>query len=498
MRTGAELPEDRVAPEGGDPTDILDTAAAGPLAVRGGIARSLAFGSVLLLATGAAALLTRHLGVVDFGRYATVVSVVAVVAGFAEGGLTTVGVREFSGSSGAARDRFMANLTGLRIVVGILGLAIATAFSAVAGYDRVMVAGTALAALGLIFTVLQVTFTVPLQSSLRLVTFSLLELLRQVVLVATVVVLVIAGSGLGFFFAAPILAGVVALIATVPYARGAMPLRPAFERGLWPRLFRDALPVTAATALGILYYRVAQILMSLVSNPTQTGYFGASFRVVEVLVALPGLLVTAAFPILTRAARDDRLRLAGALQRMFDVAVLLGALAAIVVAFGAGPGIRVIAGSDFAPSAAVLRIQGVALAATFLVATWGFALLALRDHRAIVAANALAFGLATALVVALAPGHGARGAAVAMSVTEVVLATAYAVLLMRGRPDLRPSPRVVPRVLLASAVAVGAGLLPGLPELVRLGLATAVFCGSALALGVVPREVLGLIRRRGG
>ena len=96
----------------------------------------------------------------------------------------------------------MANLTGLRIVVGVAGLGIATGFSWLAGYDATMVAGTALAGLGLLIAVLQVTFTVPLQSSLRLVAFSLLELLRQVGTVAAIVLLVIAGAGLEPFFAA--------------------------------------------------------------------------------------------------------------------------------------------------------------------------------------------------------------------------------------------------------------------------------------------------------
>ena len=341
----------------------------------------------------------------------------------------------------------MANLTGLRIVVGLLGLVIATGFSWLAGYDATMVAGTAIAALGLLMAVLQVSLTV--RAAVRAAPGGLQP----------------AGApapgrdgrgdhraGRGGGRACAVLRGAdgrsaPALAVTLPIARGTMPLLPALKGGMWGRLVREALPVTAASAVGILYYRVAQILMSLVSTPTQTGYFGASFRVVvEVLVAVPGLLVTAAFPILARSAKTDRARLAYALQRMFDVGLLLGPLTAIVVAFGAEPGIRLIAGSASAPSADVLRIQGLALAATFLVATWGFALLSLRAHREIIGANALAFALATGLVLALAPAHGARGAAVAMSVTEVVLAAAYGVLLMRSRPELRVSLRMVPRV----------------------------------------------------
>ena len=59
--------------------------------------------------------------------------------------------------------------------------------------------------------------------------------------------------------------------------------------------------------------------MSLVSTAVETGYFSASFRIVEVLIAVPAMLVTAAFPILARAARDDAARLRYALQKLFEV-----------------------------------------------------------------------------------------------------------------------------------------------------------------------------------
>ena len=49
-----------------------------------------------LFSVGAAALLLRHLGVVEVGRYTTAMSLSAVVAGLTDLGLTAIGIRELA------------------------------------------------------------------------------------------------------------------------------------------------------------------------------------------------------------------------------------------------------------------------------------------------------------------------------------------------------------------------------------------------------------------
>src|SRR4051794_17476340 len=72
-----------VRPDGGDDDDdvhILDTPEAGVKSLRGGALRIGGYGIGLLLGLISAPLLIRHLGVVDFGRYVTVTSIVGLVA----------------------------------------------------------------------------------------------------------------------------------------------------------------------------------------------------------------------------------------------------------------------------------------------------------------------------------------------------------------------------------------------------------------------------------
>jgi O-antigen/teichoic acid export membrane protein len=114
--------------------ELLDTRHAGPAALRGSVLRTGAYVLGILLSLISAPLLVRHLGVATFGRYVSVLSLVTIVAGFTEGGLNSVVLREYATLDGPRRSEMMRSAIGMRILLTIAGVALVTAFSAAAGY----------------------------------------------------------------------------------------------------------------------------------------------------------------------------------------------------------------------------------------------------------------------------------------------------------------------------------------------------------------------------
>jgi O-antigen/teichoic acid export membrane protein len=479
------------------PTRVLDLPTAGGKVIRGSVLRAVAYAATVALGIVSAALLTRHLGVVDFGRYVTVMSVVTVAIGISDVGLSNIGVREYAIREGVERDFAMRHLLGLRMALTGVAIVIAVLFSAVADYPNVMVVGTFVAAIGFVLTTIQHSLAVPLSAGLRLGWVAGLDVLRQAGFVLVVVGLVAAGASLVPFLAAPIPVGVALIVVTAWLVRGSIPFVPAFDPRAWGRLLRLVLPYAAASAVGAIYVSLVVVLTSLVASQQETGYFSAAFRVFSVLSAVPGLLVASAFPILARAARDDRERLRYALQRLWDVGLVIGAGVAVLTAVGAPVAIDVVAGADFEPSVTVLQIQAGALFASYFVAIWGYALLSLSAFRSLLVANLLALALAAGLTLPLAPEYGADGAAVATLVGEVGLAIALGVQLMWSRQDLRVDLDILPRVLLASALAAVIVFVPGVPDVVDIAVATVVYVAAAVALRAVPDEVWVALRQRG-
>ena len=467
--------------------DILDSPQAGARVIRGTAARTAGHFVGLALLVLAAPLLTRHLGVADYGSYVVVGSLIAIALLVADAGLTVAAVREYSVRDGSARERLVQNLVATRLVTSLIAGAGVIAFALVAGYEPVVVAGTALGAVGLVLAVAQQTYVIPLAAALRLELVTALGVLRQALTVAGILVLVALGSGLLAFFVLPIPVGIVALVTTLFAVRRYGRFRPAVERDELRHLLGE-MPAAIASTAGALFYRVAIVVMAILATAEQTGYFGLSLQVVDVFVAVAALIGGSALPVLARAAEKDRQRLAFAFQQLFDMSVVLGIGAAFVLVVGAEPVIAFLGGPDFEPAVPVLRIQGFAVALTFLVLLFGYVLWAVRGNRQLVVGNLVGISCAVVLTAALVPAGAAEGAALAMLIAECILVSWLGVALFRLAPDIRPSLRTLAKALAAVAAAAGIVLTPFAP-LIEVVVGTILYVAILLALRAIPVEI---------
>ena len=475
----------------------LDSSEAGARYIRGSVIRVLTYGVSLLASLVSAPLVIRHLGTAQYGYYATVTAIVFIIGGFTEGGLNTLGVREFA-SGRTDRDRLLRNLVGLRVTATASAVAVVAIVAAILGAAHVIVYGVLLGGTGLIVTITGENYGIPLSSELRLTAVSMLGLAQQVMLATAYIVLVVLGAHALPFLAATIASGGVLFAGTWFLVRSSVSVLPAFDRQQWHALIRQTLPYAMASAVGIIYFREALVLMSLLTSERQVSYYGAAFRIVEVLTVIPWTMISGAFPILSRAAHtENATRLRYALTRLFETAVIVGVWMTGCIVVGASFGIAVVAGPGFGPSVPVLEIQGLAVLTSFMVALFGSLLLSLKLFRALLVANALAVAAATILSLVLIPSLGARGAAIAPTVSEACLALAYAYSLRRHDSRYSVSLKLIPRIALATAVAFGITYALPLTSFEGLLVFTAAYALLLMVLRAIPFEIVNALLRRG-
>jgi len=475
--------------------DLLSTTEAGPAAIRGGALRVVSFAAGSLFAIAAGAILFRHLGVVDTGRYTTALSLGALVTGFTDLGLTAVGIRELATHEGEQRARLARNLLGIRLALTIVGVALVTAFAFIA-YGALLGVGVLITGAGVLVANVQATLAVPLMAGLRLGWVSALDFGRVLVTTALVVLLVLLGANLLPFLAAPAIAALCVLVPTALIVRTDIPLLPAFELRRWRALLGPVLTYSLAVAASTLYFRIAIVLVSLLASGAQLGYFSLSFRIVEALFAIPGLLVGAAFPIFARAARDDPARLGYALSRVFEVSLIVGAWISLMLAVGAPLAVALIGGGRFAPAAPILAIAALGLGGAFVNAVWAYGMLSLHLHRLILAVALGSVAALVAVVAVLVELDGARGAAIGTAVVEIGAAIVAGVLLVRGRPHLRPRLSTVPKVGAAGLLACLPLLVSGVAIAVELLASTLIYGVALLVLRAFPDELRDLLPAR--
>lgn len=478
------------------PGDPLAAGEAGSLFLRGGTLRIFAYVGAITTSIVALPFVTRHLHSGDYGHYVVVTSLMLIVAALTEGGIASLGVREFAHAPEPERREFMRSLIGIRIALSVAGGFGACCFTLLAGYPRVVLAGTAIAAFGLVLANLQVTLTVPLTAALRLGWLAALDFITPAVTALALIVLVVLDAPLLAFFSAAVLGYAVDLGVTAALVRHQVTLRPAFGLARWRALLRDSAVFAAATALGFIYFQVVVVAMSLITTAQQTGVFSLAFRILSVLNGIPVVIVGSAFPILLRSARDDPERLRNAMQRLLEGSLLLGGWLSLLVIAGAPFAVRVLGGPGFPGAAAVLRILGAGVIATFLAAVLAMTLLTLRAYRSLIAIGAAMVVLAVLLCAVLIPAHGAEGAAVVTLTLEVVLASTYGAVLSLMHPDLRPPLAGAARIVAALALGFAAALLPPLSPVPAALAGTAVLAVAAAALGALPVELRDALRAR--
>ena len=153
------------------------------------------------------------------------------------------------------------------------------------------------------------------------------------------------------------------------------------------------MPFAVAIALGVTYFRLTVVLVSLIAGASGLrGTFSYSYRVVEVFIG-QGQHSSSALD--TRSSREPHAMTKSALRTRWrgcsSLAVIVGVWLAMCIELGAGfrsQGDRRACGSA---GRAVLQIQGLAVMGTFVAAALAFPLLALRRYRAVMVTNL--FGL---------------------------------------------------------------------------------------------------------
>jgi O-antigen/teichoic acid export membrane protein len=469
--------------------DILTSGGAGGRVIRGSAWRAGAGLAGSLLAIGTAALLLRHLGKDESGRYITVISVLAIPVAVADIGLNISGSRWLALCEPEKRRELVGNLLGQRLMIMPPAILLAVGFCAVAGYPSRMVGGAALAGSGFLLVSLANALLLPLTVELRNAGLALVDFTRQAVTLAGVTLLVILGSHLEPFFAVQIAVALVVLALIAPLAGRRAFLLPRFDRPEQRTLMQSALPLAAALTLGQLYFRLVIVLMSLISSPSATGEFGASLRAIEAPISISILVAGVALPLLAAAARDDPARLRYAISGLSEGALIAGVFIVIVTIRAAAPLMALIGGHEFRSAGAVLRIQVGVLAFNALSQVWTASLLALHRQRDLILTNLLALlglGLFAALLV---PALGARGGAIASVLGDALLcALIYRRLRLAGGGTMISLPFLA-RVAGAGAVAVVPLLFPQIPDYLAAALAAALFIGVGHLIGMVPAEV---------
>lgn len=441
---------------------------------------------------------TRYLGVDAFGALVTALAFSSLLSIITDAGIWTIATREISKRPEQTGRIFATTLTigfGFSALAAAIGLGVA--FLAYGGE------GDTLTREAILLLLLSAPLSAPVGAvgayfisqqrawvgSVALITSSVV----QVAGVALVTALDLGFTGLALSY----LAGPVAQVTLMlPLAAGRVSLRPSWDGALGRQLLGWALPLSGATIVGSLYWRIDLILLSFLSSDRQVGFYGLAYRVVDALVVLPQFVLITLVPEFARLSERR--------ERLQEVAVKastvmqVGALAMLAIFAGfAREIVEVVGGPQFDGVEPILQVLVLGVTLNYSSAVLAQVLVAVNREVRLLFVSLALLPFNVVLNLALIPLWGALGAATAFALSEA-LHLALLALIYRGHSTF-PLPQRLLRVVAAAAL-VGAvacakllpfaeGAAPIFILMVGVPIAVATYVAALYGLNAMPSEI---------
>jgi O-antigen/teichoic acid export membrane protein len=184
------------------------------------------------------------------------------------------------------------------------------------------------------------------------------------------------------------------------------------------------------------------------------GIYGAAYKIIDILIALPAIFVGLVVPILSRYYTENREKFNEVFRQSFNVLFLVSVPIAIGTQFVASWIIVLVGGPKFADSAPVLQILIIAVLGMFISTLATNTIVVINKQRSIIWTSLYAALSSIILNFILIPPLTYIGASMTTVITEFSIAVmTYAIVYrsIRLRPEL-----IVPlKAILAGAVMWG-------------------------------------------
>lgn len=271
---------------------------------------------------------------------------------------------------------------------------------------------------------------------------------------------------------------------------------------LW-KLLQSSIPFIMYGVLGIIYYRIDTVLLSLMTNTAVVGWYGAGYRLFDTLYFVPNIVInTVMYPVFSKLSSTSQSTLKIAVEKCMNL-LLICVLP--IAAFFAVAAPNIVGFLYHQPTFVntIPVIQGLAPGLIFLYINALFfnIIVTMKGEKKIpiMAGLALLFNLGLNLF--LIPRYQQVGAAVMTSLTELLLCCISLVLMPRNLFP-RKSLKVGGKVLIVTLVmSLAIFLLRETSIYVILPIALLIYISGAILLKVVPRDdmqtLYKAIRHRG-
>ncbi|MDO8668169.1 MAG: flippase [bacterium] len=370
----------------------------------------------------AIAIMARYLREAGFGQYTTIITFLSFFGIMADFGLTLITSQMISRPE-ANQETLLNNLFSLRLVSAVLFLGLAPLVVFFFPYEAIIKVGVAITGLSFFFVALNQILVGFFQKNLTMAVVSVAEVVSRIILLAGIILTAWLNLGLLSIMAATVISSAISFIMHYWFSRRFVKIKWQINLAVWKEIIKKSWPLGLTIFFNLIYLRADILILSLLKSQNEVGLYGAAYKIIDVLTALPFIFAGLILPILSLAwANRDTERFNRVLQKALNLMFMLAAPLIIGAELVAEPLIVLVAGKNFAPAGGILKILILAVGFIFIGCLLAHAVIALDKQKKVIGAYLFTALTALAGYLIFIPLYSYYGAAWVTVYSELAIA----------------------------------------------------------------------------
>ncbi|ENO11853.1 membrane protein involved in the export of O-antigen and teichoic acid [Thermoplasmatales archaeon SCGC AB-539-C06] len=242
----------------------------------------------------------RYLGAEGFGIISFALAFNGIFIIFTELGLSQLTVREVAREKSLA-NKYLDNIIGIKLILAIFTFGLIAFTINLLAYPMETVIVVYLISLSAILNSFSRTFYSIFQAYEKLIYRSCGQILESVLMLSGALFAIFQGFSIIdfafiYFIVSLIVLGYCFIVSIWKFIKPKIKICLSF----WKNTIKEAIPFGLSGVFVIIYYRIDTVMLSLMENDTVVGWYNVPYRLISVLLFLPGAFFASFYPVMSR------------------------------------------------------------------------------------------------------------------------------------------------------------------------------------------------------
>ena len=364
----------------------------------------------------------RYLGAEGFGIISIALALTGIFVVFTDLGLSTVTTREVARDK-TLTNKYVGNIAVMKILLGFLTFGLIAVTIKLFGYSTQVSNVIYIITAAIILNAFSGAFYAIFQAHEKMEYQSVSGVLNSVTMLAGTLIAIYYHLDVIAFASLYLISNVICLIYTLIVYNWKLSMpKIDIDLDFWKSTMMVALPLSLVSIFSVIAFRIDTVMLSLIKGSIAVGWYSASYRLMEVLLFLPGVFTTAIFPVFSTFYISSKDSLKFSYQKSIKYLTILSLPIAVGTTFLSNEIILLIYQSSFTPSIIILQILIWTIPITFLNYIFGSILPAMNRQRLLLKVTFISMISNVVLNLILIPSFSYVGAAVVTVLTEIIIA----------------------------------------------------------------------------